>query len=360
MRAVTRGAIVRHGAIVHSLSSPLTEAATTTQPSCCTRSYIFKQMVEAVKFMHAARLLHRDIKPENVLVADNCSVKLCDVGLSRTFDQEADPIIMGEEPVGPAGGGGAQVPKTLLVPTRYYRAPELPLYSDGLYTAHIDTWSLGCCLAEMLAKAEGRRKEVLFFGASDDDQLGAILGLLRPDAASVARLRTPEARAMAAALLQAITLHSPPAPLDPHLLQRWRAWREGLIQAHPDAAADFPDASADFLGVLQRLHQRYPSASLEALDLLTRMLSFHAEERITLHRALLHPYFQGVSLAHIAMPPDPTPLHFGAITEANVHDLFVEEIRQWNPQIPANWKAVVLHARQAAAAAAAAGGAGHF
>ena len=36
------------------------------------------------------------------------------------------------------------------VVTRYYRAPELILLSSE-YTASIDTWSIGCIFAELLA-----------------------------------------------------------------------------------------------------------------------------------------------------------------------------------------------------------------
>ena len=38
-----------------------------------------------VNFIHSANIVHRDIKPANILVRDDCSVKVCDFGLSRSL-----------------------------------------------------------------------------------------------------------------------------------------------------------------------------------------------------------------------------------------------------------------------------------
>lgn len=38
-----------------------------------------------LKFIHSAGVLHRDLKPANVLVSEDCSVKICDFGLSRNI-----------------------------------------------------------------------------------------------------------------------------------------------------------------------------------------------------------------------------------------------------------------------------------
>lgn len=39
----------------------------------------------AVQFLHSANILHRDLKPANVLVDEECNVKICDFGLSRSL-----------------------------------------------------------------------------------------------------------------------------------------------------------------------------------------------------------------------------------------------------------------------------------
>jgi len=38
----------------------------------------------SLNFIHTANLIHRDIKPANILVDEDCLVKICDFGLSRT------------------------------------------------------------------------------------------------------------------------------------------------------------------------------------------------------------------------------------------------------------------------------------
>lgn len=35
--------------------------------------------------MHSAKIIHRDIKPANILINEDCSVKICDFGLSRSL-----------------------------------------------------------------------------------------------------------------------------------------------------------------------------------------------------------------------------------------------------------------------------------
>jgi mitogen-activated protein kinase 1/3 len=35
--------------------------------------------------MHSAKVVHRDIKPANILINEDCSVKICDFGLSRSL-----------------------------------------------------------------------------------------------------------------------------------------------------------------------------------------------------------------------------------------------------------------------------------
>jgi serine/threonine protein kinase len=46
---------------------------------------IFYNCLLALKFLKAANILHRDIKPSNILVDENCHVRICDFGLSRSI-----------------------------------------------------------------------------------------------------------------------------------------------------------------------------------------------------------------------------------------------------------------------------------
>jgi mitogen-activated protein kinase 1/3 len=47
--------------------------------------YIFYQIVCGLKYMHSANILHRDLKPANVLINSDCSVKIADLGLARSY-----------------------------------------------------------------------------------------------------------------------------------------------------------------------------------------------------------------------------------------------------------------------------------
>jgi mitogen-activated protein kinase 1/3 len=45
---------------------------------------ILYNLLCALNYIHTANLMHRDLKPANILINDECAVKLCDFGLSRT------------------------------------------------------------------------------------------------------------------------------------------------------------------------------------------------------------------------------------------------------------------------------------
>ncbi|KAL6637558.1 hypothetical protein ACP70R_025130 [Stipagrostis hirtigluma subsp. patula] len=109
------------------------------------------QLLTGAKKMHERHIVHRDIKTENILVADDRTVlKICDFGLAMPMS--APP------PYGQAG-------------TTRYMAPEMLLGMPD-YDALVDTWSLGCVMAELIG---GRS---LFTGMDEDSQLCAIFEVL--------------------------------------------------------------------------------------------------------------------------------------------------------------------------------------
>ena len=94
--------------------------------------FILYQILRALYFLHSANIIHRDFKPSNVLINEDCTVKLCDFGMSRVIQEENSLL-------------------TEYVVTRYYRAPEVMLSSHH-YSKKIDVWSVGCAFAELLSK----------------------------------------------------------------------------------------------------------------------------------------------------------------------------------------------------------------
>jgi serine/threonine protein kinase len=95
----------------------------------------FKQMVEAVYYIHRQNVVHLDIKPSNFIVIDDelSHIKLCDFGLAREIN------------------GNFEMHRGILG-TPNFIAPEV-LISGGStrsYTQSVDVWALGCCLYSLL------------------------------------------------------------------------------------------------------------------------------------------------------------------------------------------------------------------
>jgi len=140
-------------------------------------------LLVGLKYLHSAGIYHRDLKPANCLVNQDCSVKICDFGLSRAIGEvqpnlaelpntprpEQDPN-SGEVPSAPMVPHTQRLKRHLTghVVTRWYRAPELILLQEN-YTEAIDIWSVGCIYAELLGMLEGTKTQdrgPLFPGSS--------------------------------------------------------------------------------------------------------------------------------------------------------------------------------------------------
>ena len=83
-------------------------------------------------------MVHRDLTPYNVLLTEDLTVKVADMGLSRHSSKWMSPTVV----------------------TEAYRAPELfcPKRKSAEYTCAIDMWSLGVMIVDAM---EGR---VMFCG----------------------------------------------------------------------------------------------------------------------------------------------------------------------------------------------------
>mmetsp|Transcript_3621 Transcript_3621/g.7354 ORF Transcript_3621/g.7354 Transcript_3621/m.7354 type:complete len:406 (-) Transcript_3621:348-1565(-) len=108
------------------------------------------QILMGLKYLHSAKIWHRDLKPANILLNSDCTVKICDFGLSRGFDGAID--------------------QTDYVVTRWYRAPEV--MCSNKYGAGIDLWATGCIMAEL----HGRKP--LFKGENYKDQVCEIIRIM--------------------------------------------------------------------------------------------------------------------------------------------------------------------------------------
>jgi len=131
------------------------------------------------------------------------------------------------------------------VVTLWYKAPEV-LLGTKFYTTAVDIWSIGCIFAEMV---KGR---ALFPGDSEIDQLFRIFRTMG----------TPDEN----------------------------AW-PGVSQL-PDFKPTFPKWSgSDFQGMFSRLDS-------EGLSLLTKLMMYDPNKRMSARMALHHRYFSGFQLPH--------------------------------------------------------------
>jgi len=190
------------------------------------------QLLEGVKYLHDNWVLHRDLKTSNLLLNNRGELKICDFGLSRQY-------------------GSPLKPYTQLVVTLWYRAPEL-LLGTKEYSTAIDMWSVGCIMAELLAK------EPLFNGKTEFEQLDKIFR----------------------------TLGTPNEKI-------WPGY------------AKLPGVKVNFVKQpYNRLRDKFPAASFSGrpilseagFDLLNRLLTYDPDKRISADDALKHKWFSEVPL----------------------------------------------------------------
>ena len=84
---------------------------------------ITSQLVSALHYIHANRILHRDMKPQNILLCKDGKVKLCDFGFARAMSTST--LVL-----------------TSIKGTPLYMAPEI--VQERPYDHTADLWSLGC------------------------------------------------------------------------------------------------------------------------------------------------------------------------------------------------------------------------
>ena len=120
-------------------------------PAKLVKSYTY-QLLHALAFCHARRVVHRDLKPANLLVDKQGALKVADFSLARAFSVPLRKY-------------------THEVVTLWYRAPEILLGSET-YSTPVDVWSVGCILAELSNGVP------LFPGDSEIDELRRIFQAL--------------------------------------------------------------------------------------------------------------------------------------------------------------------------------------
>ncbi|KAK0461165.1 kinase-like domain-containing protein [Desarmillaria tabescens] len=194
--------------------------------------YMF-QMLKALDFVHSHGIMHRDVKPGNVMIDHlNRKLRLIDWGLAEFYHPGTDYHIR--------------------VGSRYYKSPEL-LVGYRKYDYSLDLWSLGCMFASMTF-----RREHFWRGSDNSDQLLRILKTLGTDKFDL--------------YLQKYDIN-------------FETENDALLASYTKRGwTEYVTSETQHL------------ASVEALDLLDKLLRYDHAERLTAHEAQAHVYFNSVRL----------------------------------------------------------------
>ena len=181
------------------------------------------QILNGLYYCNINRIIHRDLKPQNLLlITSEMKLKLCDFGLSRMFS-----LPMGK--------------MTHEIITLWYRPPEVLLGIEN-YTTKVDSWSIGCIMAEMITG------KPLFPGDSEIGQLFKIFQIMG----------TPNE-------------------------ENWPG-----ITKLKDYSINFPQWKP------KKLKDLFPNFDKDGLDLMEKFLQMDPDKRITIKDALNHPFLEKV------------------------------------------------------------------
>lgn len=101
---------------------------------------LFRQILEAVSYIHSSGFIHRDLKPTNVFIDKSNNIKVGDFGLAK--NSQFSSAVAQNNQVAPKGNRDLST----VVGTFFYTANEV---ATGNYDEKIDMYSLGIIFFEM-------------------------------------------------------------------------------------------------------------------------------------------------------------------------------------------------------------------
>lgn len=105
---------------------------------------LFRQILEALSYIHSQGIIHRDLKPMNIFIDESRNIKIGDFGLAKNINRPVDFLKTDS-----ANSPATSEHLTSAIGTALYVATEV-LTGKGHYDEKIDMYSLGIIFFEMI------------------------------------------------------------------------------------------------------------------------------------------------------------------------------------------------------------------
>jgi len=198
------------------------------------------QLLSGLAYMRDHNVIHADLKPENILMGINSksSLKISDFGNSIDFSDKSH----------------VESNKGYQIQTLYYRSPEVLLNLSSGFNFQIDVWSVGCILMESYTGNP-------VFNANTPEEL----------------------------YKQMVTLLGPPPSI---------YYSSKLYRQYESNRSDRSNNSECFTFHKKHLkitkHLKLSPSNYQFASLLTELLEYDPNKRITPQKALLHPFLSSL------------------------------------------------------------------